>query len=390
MTAIENEASRRLKQYIEDHSDARTGEKLPLVLKGERELLDVFKIPIDYLTYNVKNGRLRVDVLRYKRQTSKEIDPWSGEGRTFLKDRLLATAGGDELLLSLDQRGQVEPGLATYDGVVINANRRMAALSELRENCDHHPPGKHDYILVAILKPEISQEELYRIEADLQFGFDFKEKYGPMNELLKIREGGAFESVAQLAASLGKKKEEIETKLRILELIDDYLAQTGQPNEYELVADEETYSHFAELPSLLKKLGASGRDDETVAKYLVLAFTLIKGGSEHREVRQLKKICELPEAMESRVLELSDAGALQNPPDKGLCQRIENRMDEGNTYIQQELEVNAPVDIVEDLIGRLDALQLKKGAPYLPSVLGRLKTLQERIGEKIASVETAK
>jgi len=388
MTIVDTESSRRLKQYIDDHADAKTGERLPLMFRGERKLFDVFKIPTRLLTYNVKNGRLRVDVLRYQRREGKEIDPWSAEGRVFLKDQLLAQKGKDELLASIDQNGQIEPGLATFDGTVLNANRRMAAIAELDETCRSHPRGRHEYLIAAILPPDVEDDELYQIEADLQFGFDYKVKYGPMNEMLKIREGSRFRNPEHLAAMLGKSEKEIKEKLEILELIDNYLVQIGRPEEYELVTEEETYSHFAELPALVKKLEYSGRNDDAMEKYMTLAFTLIKGARKHRTVRDLKDMCELPVKLENRLLELADSSTLKNPPSEELCTLIEDRMYEGGSYIKQEKRANAPLEIVGDLIARVEILQPKKDAPYRADLLVKLVTLKEKVSEKISILES--
>jgi hypothetical protein len=388
MTILNTEASKRLEQYIKDHKDSKTGEKLPLVFRGERNLFDVFRLPIELLTYNVNNGRLKVDVLEYKRQEGKEIDPWSVEGKSFLRERLLSQKDTEELISSLDHEGQVEPGLVTYDGVVINANRRMAAISKLDDECESHKPGKHKFLLAAILPADVTEEELYQIEANLQFGFDYKAKYGPMNELLKIQDGIRFNGPKQLSIILGKDEKEVRRKLRILALIDDYLVKVGCPNQYELIADEETYSHFYELPDLIDKLQSAGKGDDIVEKYLTIGYTMIREEKGHREVRRLKKMCELPAEMENRILELADAENLKKPKNEELGQRIENRIDEGDAYIKQETKANAPLDIVDDLVVRVDLLQPKRNAPYRSALLEKLKILGEKVKEKISLLES--
>ncbi len=388
MTTINNDASIKLEQYISDHPDSKTGEMLPLPFRDSRRLFEVFKLPIDMLTYSVGNGRVNVDVLEYRRREKTDIDPQSPEGRKLLMDSLLGQANMEQLVSNIDSNGQVEPGVVTYDGIVINGNRRMAAISKLDMECEKHPVGTHKFLLAAKLPPDVTKEELYQIEADLQFGFDYKEKYGAVNELLKIRSGvELYNDPKTLARIIGKDKSEIEKKLQVLQIIDDYLARIGHPGEYRLIEDAEKYSHFAEIPEILKTLSDMGKKDEVMERYLTAAYVMIKNGLGHREVRKLKsKVCNLPEAMENRVLDLADSEILKMPASEELEKKIEDRMDEADIYILQARQANAPLEIVSDMIARAEMLQPRKGAAYSEELLKRLRTLQEKIAKKIAQL----
>src|SRR5256885_14541623 len=100
---------------------------------------------------------------------------------------------------------------------------------------------RYSYLNVARLPRGVDAKDLWKIEAKLQFGRDFRLEYGPINELLKIRAGKISGlSEKQISDALGGRYslKGVEEKLRILKLIDSYLNSIGKPGEYKIIQEE--------------------------------------------------------------------------------------------------------------------------------------------------------
>lgn len=124
--------------------------------------------------------------------------------------------------------GQIEPGIITYDGYVINGNRRMAIFEDMHRV---EPDGRWERIEVHRLpKTGIGAKDLWRIEAGLQLSREKRLDYGPVNDLLKLREGNAAGmSPNEMAATMfGVSAEDVAFKLKVLALIDQYLEYIGK------------------------------------------------------------------------------------------------------------------------------------------------------------------
>ena len=84
-----------------------------------------------------------------------------------------------DFLNDLRTRKQVEPAIITYDGYIINGNRRTAALKHLGE----------EYITCVVLPEDATKQEIYELEQEMQLAREFKEPYHWINELKNIKRG---------------------------------------------------------------------------------------------------------------------------------------------------------------------------------------------------------
>lgn len=119
---------RKLKiKEISKGTPVATGTKLKY--QGEIREFDVYKIPLEFLVYNVENGRISSLVKSYKREygdldMTRETD--MNKIAQFLfessKDR------NEKTMRDLAQNGQLEPGIITMDGVIVDGNRRASLL----------------------------------------------------------------------------------------------------------------------------------------------------------------------------------------------------------------------------------------------------------------------
>src|SRR5262249_49660201 len=148
---------------------------------------------------------------------------------------------------------------------------------------------------VGRLPPNVNEKDLWRIEAGLQFAKDFRLEYGPVNELLKLKEGRdrGLESAEISAALYGRfDKDQVEEKLEILKLIEQYLYHVGKPGEYHLVQEGHDVEKFNSLwGSVVAPLRRRNKTDPKIAKLVTIAFEMIdKTDFTHWDVRELRKI----------------------------------------------------------------------------------------------------
>ena len=158
-----------------------------------------------------------------------EADPFSEAAQLTIAQILRDTLEFGKLRDNLNELGQLDPGIVTHSGVLVNGNTRAVALKEL---------GR-EYIRVAVLPASATAEELTELEARLQLSRDYKQDYTLTNELLFIREQiDRGISKENLAILLGKAQSserrhldrgvaDIERSLRILQHIRE-IQEMGQ------------------------------------------------------------------------------------------------------------------------------------------------------------------
>ena len=290
MTPLVSDRSKRIQAAIGDPNTKSDMGKHPIVIGGTKKMFDVYRLPINLLAFNIRNGRFAAELRATEKQLGRRLDALMPEDDEVIRKLLLNQDEFATGLLKDDIRkvGQTDPGIITHDGFVINGNRRMAVLQALH---DEDRTGKYEYLEVQVLPQGVGEKDLWRIEAGLQLSRDKRLEYGPVNDLLKIREGLKSKLTAEeIAATLYglRDADEVKEKDERLALIDSYLEYVGTPDEYTRV--NGVVEHFINLQDFLrtlKKLGVKGTERH---KWLLRAFEMIRAGMGHMDVRQLRKI----------------------------------------------------------------------------------------------------
>lgn len=208
---------------------------------------------------------------------------------------LLLTLGNDNGELNpdtirtyndMEKKGQLELGIITQDGFLLDGNRRMSVL-ELLYSKTNNP--KYQYIEVARITGSISNKDMYRIEAGISLGMDSKVKYGPLNILLKIEEGLEIDyTEAEISDMLygDITEEKIKEMMVRLKLIRQYLMHFfKEDDDMQLV--EGKHEHFIELQNILE----IARQSKTLIerqKIKLACFNLIKTGISSDRIRIIK------------------------------------------------------------------------------------------------------
>lgn len=288
---INSAKASEIDSYIKDNkANCLQHNKLAIQLKGERKPLEVYKLPIELLIYNKRNGRFAAEIIHKQEEIGRELDPLIEEDRKIIKKLLLEEDENATQLLKDDliKIGQLEPGIITFDGVVINANRRMAVFEDLFEET---ADSKYGFLTVARLPKNVDEKDIYRLEIDLQLSRPYRKEYGPINELLKVQEGIKIGlTPKQIASSLfgGFTEDDIKERQDRLKLIEDYLEYIEKPKEYEEV--KGWHEHFIDLHNTIltfkkKKMSAKEIHCATLA-----GFALIIAKVPHMDVRKIRNL----------------------------------------------------------------------------------------------------
>jgi hypothetical protein len=341
---LTSESATRIQEYLDSHKECKTERVQRLEIAGALEDRPVYRIPTSLLYYNIKNGRFAAEYLMLKSRLCRDLDSNRREDVEEIEKLLLKDRGATKILKEDLQKvgGQREPGIITYDGYVINGNRRMAVYAELAKETGDE---RWRYIEVSILPPGTDERTLWRIEAGLQFSRGERLDYNKINVLLKFREGQqAGLTLDNIASSLygGYTATEINEELKRLELIDRFLDYISAPGQYKRVEDK--HEHFVELQKFIDQQKRRGQDDEDTLKAIMYAFELIRVGYPHRKLRDLNGVMNNSGAKAS-FLEAADKATVVETGSNGEVNGNSGAVNIALTPIVQAFE--GSVDIVQ-------------------------------------------
>lgn len=164
----------------------------------------------------------------------------------------------------LQEEGQRESILITSTGVVVNGNRHLAAMRELKA-----AGGKFDNVLCSVLSSDTTNDEIDDIEADLQARPQAKLDYDWISDARLIRrQVGKGRSSKEVAERLRRKRSEIDNVLNALDEADIYLSTWAEkPGEYELLQDGQQI--FGDIPKAI-----AGKDDNLQNASRAIAWSI--------------------------------------------------------------------------------------------------------------------
>jgi hypothetical protein len=265
-----------VEERLAEALESRAGAKLTVEWRNQSKHLPVIEMDVNLLYYNPGTHRIRaqraVDPVR-----DRELDenPWGAESQEYLHKLLKSRPSNpdqqdpdfDALMLDLKEFGQNEPGIITYDGVLVNGNTRRAVLKEL---------GR-PYISVAVLPETTTWADISSVELALQLRKDHRRDYSYINFLLALEE----------QVKLGRAREDIVRQFRIrpttfdqarwiLELIHEVMERSKVGGASLRAIDFEDHQEkLKELHRAYVKLSAADRDAaEVLRENRILAIVL--------------------------------------------------------------------------------------------------------------------
>ena len=340
--------------YIALHPESKLDKTFPISLKGQKKDLEIYSLPTELLFYNIRNGRFAAE---YKELVKKEggyLEPENQEDAKKIRDLLLNLDKSETIQTYKDIkiRGQWNCGIISEDGYLVDGNRRMSILSKLYEDTGE---AKWKFIEVAKLDESIGPEDLWSLEAGIQLGKDEIVRYGPINELLKLKEGvDAGLSLKAIVKTLYgyEDEEEINIKLKRLELIEQYLGFIGSPEKYSLVKNK--HDHFIDLQNVIEQCKKISYDPERIGKIKHVAFELILEGTinskDLRKIRQMveQNIIDAIDEIETASIEIQPHLAKQESVDeisKDIIDEFEENEQEHSTTMTHFINATDVLDV---------------------------------------------
>lgn len=241
--------------------------------------LPLIQVPIGLPVYRMENFRTFTDQRDYIATEGKKADYFSAgqeseeaqQAQHQLLYRLALKGKADSVVPVsevLEAEGQREPLLITAGGVVVNGNRRLAALRELYEQGSKFSHFSH--IDVLVLPADATVEEIVDIEANLQAVPETKLDYDWIGEAQLInRLVNLGRTPKVVADQLRRKEKDIKYAIQTLAEADLYLKEApGTQGSYSEIR-EDAEQLFGDLPKLLE-----GKSEAMKEASRVIAWTL--------------------------------------------------------------------------------------------------------------------
>ena len=248
--------------------------------RGNMVELPVARLPIDLPIYRMNNGRTQVDQYQYLDDVDQPDDFFENGEENISAQK---TQHRILLKLSKDDKGPIyqelervatqrESLLLTSDGVVLNGNRRLAAMRDLFLN-DIRTYASFSHLDAVILPKEANEQDLELLEAELQMAPETKLEYGWIERRLKLRRHADVMKIPrdQIKATYRfRREQEINVELQQLALAEEYLERyISRPHAYREVGQSEQI--FKNLEKELR--GKSGTEAEVRR---LLGYLLVK------------------------------------------------------------------------------------------------------------------
>lgn len=212
-------------QSYREHGEKKT---MSIQFRGQDLSIEVIRIHPKYLLLNHDNSRLRAQLEDHPEARVVIEDPSSNSAQQILENLLRKTERYGKLKEELKTLKQINPGLITRDGVLINGNTRVAALRELNE----------EGVDVGVLPKDAVAKDLLDLEMTLQMRKLTHQDYTFTNELLLMEKyQNAGNTDAELAQKMGWSrgwKKKIEQAFQLLYLIKEIRSITSPRLAYEV------------------------------------------------------------------------------------------------------------------------------------------------------------
>lgn len=329
---------------------------LPAWPRDHKEL-PVVELDVDWVRFSTLNHRTKAEQIREIQQSGNQTlfsaNPLGKAAQEAQYKILKQQEGFEDLKTDLAERGQQEYAVVTAEGVLINGNRRAAAIRSLLHD-DHNVGAK--YIKSIVLPADASNDEILALETELQIAKDFKEQYSWVNEGLLIEElyekhNHDFAMVARLMHRDAKH-------------VKDTYEKVQQLNQLVSLSDG-AYLHvdFIENESAFNELAQAVKNREDGAKQGIRAtyFLGTLAGVNYRDLRHLRR---------DDAAELIEQEFKATPELKSILETIVQpgqAKNDADTLIDGVLGQSEPVSLVQKTLdffathGAKEEIKLKDG-----------------------------
>lgn len=286
-------------------------------IRGENKIFTVYKIPLEYLKYNKKNGRIAT----YISQFIDEGHEFPNDTEKFnnIIEKFIEDSNPDALKKTkqnIKAMSQREPAVVLSNGIIIDGNRRFTSLRQLSKE---GAGAEFNYLEAAILDAEkYSDKEIKRLELNLQHAVESRVDYNPIDRLVDIyrdliENDDAF-TIEEYATETQNQISKVKEDLEIAKLLVDYLEFINKPKKFYIARYQKVDGPLREIYKILKsnKIDESDKDD---IKEFLFTNIMALDGDVTRRIRELKNVFEDSKLSEEVLLELDDDELLDDVTD---------------------------------------------------------------------------
>lgn len=222
------ERKQKIQEITRSNVFSTDGKGKRLRYRGEVKTFVEYEIPIELLVYNVENGRIASLVKSFEKEHST-LNPERKDDALQIARFLYDSndIANKKTKKDIAENGQLETGIITSDGVIVDGNRRASLMLSIL-NDDSYPPSvraRCEKFRAVVLPEDADEKEILRLETTFQMGTDEKVGYNAIEKYLHaydMKEKGF--SIADIEEYMGlESTSKVNELLQVKGLIDDYL-----------------------------------------------------------------------------------------------------------------------------------------------------------------------
>ena len=195
---------------------------------GDVKTFIEYEIPMDLIIYNVENGRIASLVKSYEREHSS-LNPEKEEDAKQIAQFLYDSndIANKKTKRNIVANGQLETGIITCDGVLVDGNRRVSLMRQILSDSSFNPSerARCEKFRAIVLPEDADKKEILRLETTFQMGADEKVGYNAIEKYLHAQDladqGFSTADISEFMNLDGAN--EVTKLLEIKQLIDEYL-----------------------------------------------------------------------------------------------------------------------------------------------------------------------
>lgn len=223
-----------IERALTDYDAQKLNRTETIEYRGKQLSLPVVRVSPALPLLNHDNSRLAAQLKTHAKQEIVETLPTSAEAQEVLSELLSQTDKFADLRDEIKQVGQINPGIITRQGVLVNGNTRLVAARMVgAEGFD-----------VAVLPLDATSEDCFEIEMSLQLRKLTHQDYSLTNRLLLVarymeRGGHSEDELIKRMNWLRGGKKKLAQHQRMLSLVEEIREASAVPLSYRFFDDKE-------------------------------------------------------------------------------------------------------------------------------------------------------
>lgn len=349
-----------LRDRVEAATTAREYTTFAVPFRQHQIDLVRIEVPIGFPLYNLQSGRTHRAQAEWieRNQLSAEFfaDPEDEEAQAAQHQILADLVDQEGLAANLADKQQRNPVVLTYDGVIIDGNRRAAALREQAEV---------ENLTAVVMPPDASASEVYETELELQMALQTKADYNWVDEALHVAYGirnlyqqaagvDARQAIRAIAARMNRSDRDVEEILGRLNLVDLYLEWLAEPGKYHRLSTDgrtEAAQAFTELYQRENRQAFRALPELQRRAIRNACFAVIRREGGYMDIRRVA------DALRERPTQLVERVRDELPED------LSTKLDE--PVVEPVIGDGAPNELLAELAGAEDDAGTPPGAQLL-------------------------